>query len=493
MSDVSNTAPVANKTRKRRSPEKIADREAKKAQKREAEKVASAQKKARRWERKGRNSKGQKAYDFNSNTENGSFLEFDSDTVTNSRRVKGIRKEEIFRDVDTGDAIRSRSWLGGFKRKIEYTEERFNQETGQREDVRTGKEKQNFLASKNVAYHENGAKTIERGTRNGLFSITYTNNPDGSRSFNGFKLGPFKINQSKGENGTKSFAISIGKSLSYSTLTEANGNTTRNYNINRIYSNSKTVNSEGELVRSEKTYFGTRTKTIENTAEGSIKYTTKGRSVDEMTRDGLDENQIKEAINKDIDSGKVYRLKRTNERGEVTRDYNRQTYKGKDSDYIAGDKVTNDVLKKSSLWGWNKQNSQKLSREQIAARNDRKAELEFESRMSSLPGTFPSKPNPADQRFKLELKVAEFEAAAGAKDTDAKDDDAKSVASFATALTSSAKSTKSGKGSIALSAKTSQSDASYSSTATTANSQTALQAKLEEHSRRRDSRGGISL
>lgn len=499
MPDASDAAPVANKKPKTSKREKLAAREAKETEKSKARKAERTEKKADGWERKGRDSNGQKVYDFNSNTANGSFVAFDENTVNASRRVKGAYKEEIARDMDTGNAARSRSWAGGIKRKTEYTEERVDKETGQLEDVRTRKEKQNFAASKNVDYKENGAKTIERGTRKGMFSITYTNNPDGSRSFSGFKIGPFKINRSKGENGAKSFEVSFGKSLSYSTLTEANGNRTRNYNIGNIYANSTTVNSKGELVRSEKTYFGRRTKTIENTADGSTKYTTKGRSVNEMKRDGLDENQITDAINEDIAAGKVYRLKRTNERGEITRDYNRQTYKGKTSDYIAGDRDTNDVSRKSSGWGLSKTSSQTLSSEQRAARNERQEQLELESITSSTPGAFPSDLSPADRRMNRNAsassKAAQVKGVADAKGTDAKSvssaaSDKSSIASFATAAGNSVRSMVSGKGSIDSSAtsKTAHSDASYSSTATTAtaNSQTKLQAKLDERSRGRE-------
>jgi len=496
MSDVSNAAPVAAKKPSLSKLEKLAareakkaERDAKKAERREAKKAERTQKKVDGWGRKGRNSNGQKVYDFNSNTANANPLAFDENTVNASRRVKGAYKEEIARDMDTGKAGRSRSWAGGIKRKTEYTEERINNETGQREDVRTRKEKQNFAASKNVDYNENGAKTIERGTRKGMFSITYINNPDGSRLLNGFKIGPFKINRSKGETGAKSFEVSFGKSLSFSSLTEANGNKTRKYNIGNIYSDSRTVDAKGQLVLSEKKYFGKRTKTIENTAEGSTKYTTKGRSVNDMKRDGLDESQIKEALNDDIAAGKVYRLKRTDERGEVTRDYNRQTYKGKTTDYIAGDRDTSDVSRQSSGWGLSRISSQTLSREQLAARNERQAQLGLDTITSSAPGAFPEELSAADRRISRNASVSSRVAQInGVADTKASDK--RSIASFATAATSAVKSMVSGKETFDSSAtsNTSRSDASYSSKATTAtaNSQTKLQGKLEERSRGRE-------
>jgi hypothetical protein len=503
MPDVSSTATAPTEEAKLSALEKLAakeaknaDRAAKKAEVRQAKVAKGTQKKAEGWEDKGRDSNGKKAYDFNANKENGKFVAFDENSVSESRRRKGIKKEEIARDMDTGNAARTRSWAGGIKQKIEFTEERINTETGKREDVRTRKEKKNVFASKNVDYKENGAKTIERGSRKGIFSLTYTNNPDGSRTLNGFKLGLFKINRTKGENGAKSFEIGFGKSLKYSKMTDADGNKTRSYKIGNVYSNSKTVDKKGELVHSEKNYFGKRTKTFEKTDEGTSKYTTKGRSVNEMKRDGMDEKAIKDQINKDVADGKVYRLKRTNEKGEVTRDYNRQSYKGKTSDYVAGDKDTNDTSKKSAGWGFSTTKSQRLSREQMDARDQRKSLLESETLVASTPGAFPKDYSEADKRIIRNLassKVAQINGAADAKGNDAMSVSSvasgkSSIASFATASTSAIRSIVSGKGSVNStdSTKTSRSDVSGLSTATTATAnttQTKLQTRLDERSR----------
>jgi hypothetical protein len=504
MSDASNAAPAANEKPKLSKSEKLAareakkfereakkaereakkaEREAKKAEKAEAKKVEGTQKKAEGWERKGRNSKGQKAYDFNSKQANGDFLPFGEYDRELSRRKKGVYKEAIARDMDTGNAVRRRSWAGGIKQKTEDTVERINPETGKREDVRIRKEKEILAWSKNVDYKENGAKLLERGTRKGTFTFSYTNNPDGSRSFNGFKIGPLKIHREKGENGEKSFGMSFGKSLYYLTSTEANGNKTRKYNINNIYSSSKSENSNGDLVHSEKTYFGKRTKTFEKTAEGSLKFTTKGRSVDEMKVDGLNESDIQKEIDRAVLEGKVYRLKRTNERGEVTRDYNRQTYKGKFLDYNAGDEKTSASLRQSSGWGFDKLNRTSLSREEIAVLNERKAQLEVQSITSAMPGAFPSELNEQDKRItrnsSVSSRVAQLNEAEDAKGADAKSVSSAasskgSVASFSTAATS----------------KTSASVASNLSTATTETANSSkLKARLDERMKSREARG----